>query len=75
MRLIVGPLEVLDEPLVPIDAPPGQVLEAEGDRLVVKTGDGALLLGQVQPAGKRVMNIDEFLRGYHVAVGERFGPQ
>ena len=75
VRLIVGPLEVLDEPLVPIDAPPGQVLEAEGDRLVVKTGDGALLLGQVQPAGKRVMNIDEFLRGYHVAVGERFGPQ
>ncbi len=74
-RLIVGPLVVLDEPQIPMDSPPGQVLEAEGDRLVIKTGDGAVLLGQVQPAGKRAMNIDEFLRGYHVAVGERFGPQ
>ena len=71
----MGPLEVLEGFAEAIDTAPGRVLEAEGDRLVVKTGDGAVLLSQVQPAGKRVMNIDEFLRGYHVAVGERFGPQ
>ncbi len=75
VRLIVGPLGVVEGPQSESDAPAGQVLEAAGDRLVIKTGDGAVLLSQVQPAGKLVMNIGEFLRGYRVAVGERMGPQ
>jgi len=75
VRLIVEPLTVVEGFAEAMDAAPGKVLEAEGDRLVIKTGDGAVLLGQLQPAGKRVMNIDEFLRGYRVTVGERFGPQ
>ena len=75
VRLIVGPLDVVDGFEDTTDTPPGQVLEAEGDRLLIKTGDGAVLLGQIQPAGKRAMNIDDFLRGYHLATGERLGPQ
>ena len=53
---------------------PGTVLEAS-DQLVVATGNGALELVDVQPAGKRVMPAADFLRGHHVAVGDRFGPE
>ena len=54
---------------------PGVVLEASGNRLVIAAGQGAVMPTSIQPAGKRLMPIDEFLRGYHVQPGERFGPE
>ena len=42
---------------------PGSPLAASG-RLVVATGDGLLELLEVQPAGKRKMAAEEFLRGH-----------
>lgn len=57
-----------------LDAPPGTVLEAEGDRLVLAAGEGAVALRRVQPAGKRAMDVEQFLRGYRVRPGDRFGP-
>ena len=74
VRLIVGSVSVI-EAVESEAAATGEVLQSSGDRLVVKTGDDAVALKQIQPAGKRAMKIDEFLRGYHVAPGERFGPQ
>jgi len=57
------------------DAPPGTILEAHGDRLLVSTGDGVLDLVEVQAEGKRKMRVREFLAGHSVAVGDRFaGP-
>ncbi|HEX4143813.1 MAG TPA: methionyl-tRNA formyltransferase [Pirellulales bacterium] len=53
---------------------PSQVLVAEGDRLVVATGAGALRIERLQPAGKRVLSAGEFLRGYPVRAGQSFGP-
>jgi methionyl-tRNA formyltransferase len=53
-------------------AEPGTVVADDG-RLIVATGDGLLSLDAVQPAGKRVMPIAEFLRGYPVRVGQRLG--
>lgn len=53
---------------------PGTVVNASGDDLAVSTGDGILQIREVQPAGKRVMAPGEFLRGYQVKVGEKFGP-
>ncbi|MHB8898969.1 MAG: methionyl-tRNA formyltransferase [Thermoguttaceae bacterium] len=73
LRLIVGPIRVLDAPDSP--PPPGTVLEASGDRLVLATGAGRALLSSVQPAGKRVMEIREFLLGYRVTPGDHFGPE
>jgi methionyl-tRNA formyltransferase len=52
--------------------PPGEVVVAGKSRLLVATGDGLLSLDRVQPAGKRAMAIDEFLRGHAVTVGDRF---
>jgi methionyl-tRNA formyltransferase len=55
--------------------PAGEVLVAEGDRLLVGTGTGALRIERLQPAGKRVLSAGEFLRGYPVRAGQQFGPE
>ena len=73
VRLILGPLCVVERKGTSIK--PGTVIEAGGSRLVIAAGDGALTPASIQPAGKRVMPIDEFLRGYRVRPGERFGPE
>lgn len=70
LRLILGPAKVVDgEP-----APPGTVLEAAAGRLIVATGERALQLEGLQPSGKRLLSTAEFLRGYRVLPGQRFGP-
>ena len=60
------------ERLTSVSDTPGTILEAEGDRLVVATGDGALRLLQIQPEGKRSMSAREFLAGHRIARGARF---
>ncbi|HUT13908.1 MAG TPA: methionyl-tRNA formyltransferase, partial [Thermoguttaceae bacterium] len=54
---------------------PGTVLEVSSGRLVVAAGEGAVSLEVVQPAGKRILPIDQFLRGYRVQPGDRLGPE
>jgi len=73
VRLILGPVAVMETP--PETAPPGTVLEATGDRLIVAAGEGAVLVRSLQPSGKRMLTAEEFLRGYPVRPGERFGPE
>lgn len=60
---------------VPTDASPtpGAILEA-ADRLLIQTGENAIEILELQPAGKRSMPAAEFLRGYRLAVGDVFGP-
>ncbi len=48
---------------------PGGVLEG----LKVQTGGGVLQIDELQPAGKKKMTAAEFLRGYPVKPGQRFG--
>ncbi len=52
--------------------PPGEVVGV-GEGLIVKTGDGALELVEVQPEGKRPMGGLDFVRGYRVEIGEGLG--
>jgi methionyl-tRNA formyltransferase len=53
---------------------PGAVLLADPRQgLVVATGDGALLLTEVQPAGKPPMEGSAFVRGYPIQAGDRLG--
>lgn len=49
---------------------PGLVLSA-ADRLVVGTGDGALAVGEVQPAGRTRLSVGEWVRGRGIAAGDR----
>jgi methionyl-tRNA formyltransferase len=71
-RAQVGP-DATPEPMFPGSVPlprPGAILEA-GPRLLIATGEGALELLQIQPAGKRVMTAAELLRGYPLAAGQQ----
>jgi len=52
-------------------SPPGTVLEASGDRLVVQSGGSALRILSLQPEGRRVMTAREFLAGRPFAPGSR----
>lgn len=51
--------------------PPGTVLLAGKEELVVASGDGALSLLEVQPESKPKMAGDAFCRGYRVKVGDK----
>ena len=51
---------------------PGRVLR-QGAALVVGTGAGLLRLVEVQPAGKRAMAVEEFVRGAPAFVGSLLG--
>jgi len=42
---------------------PGTVLELSAQGIEVKTGDGSVWLTRVQPAGKKAMEVAEFIRG------------
>ena len=53
---------------------PGEIVEiSETAGPVVAAGQGSVLLLALHPAGKRPMSAAEFLRGYRVTAGERFG--
>jgi len=71
VRLILSAIDVQNAPA----AEAGTVLEAAGDRLLVASGEGAVLVRKIQPAGKRELSAEEFLRGYRVQPGDRFGPE
>ena len=70
MRLILERVAV-DDQTPCSDA--GRVMRVDRHVIAVATGNGCLAIHQVQPAGKRIMDTSEFLRGYPVRVGDRFG--
>lgn len=53
------------------DETPGTVLTAEKDKIIVRVGGGAIRIREIQPAGKRRMTAEEFLRGYRMKAGEK----
>ena len=71
-RLILWEAKVADES--GNDAEPGEVMEAHGEDLIVKTGQGsALRILELQPESKRRMHVRDFLNGSHLKAGESFG--
>ena len=54
------------------DAPePGLMTRGKNGNLLVQTGDGLLAVKELQPAGKRAMTADEYLRGKPLKPGEK----
>ena len=71
-RLIIWVARAVDTSVN--DAEPGEVIEAHGEDLVVKTGQGsALRILELQPESKRRMHVRDFLNGSHLKAGESFG--
>jgi len=53
---------------------PGEIIAADKhDGIVVQTGEGLLKLVTVQPEGRKRISTAEFVRGYRVKPGDRFG--
>ena len=55
------------------DGNPGEIIAINSDGIVVCTGKGSILLGELQPASSRVMSASDFVNGYRPNVGEKFG--
>ena len=55
-----------------LSASPGTVIFANTKKVIIRTGDGFLELKQVQPQGKRAMQISEFLCGRKINPGDIF---
>lgn len=53
----------------------GEVTRILKDALVIKTGEGTLVVTELQLEGKKRMPVDAFLRGYPITVGTKFGEE
>lgn len=73
MLLLLEKVSVVAEPLLACQARPGEVIGVTQQSITVATGAGGLCIEQLKPAGKRVLAAAEFLRGYPVQPGDRFG--
>lgn len=71
VRLILTDVTAVEEPLG--SASPGTVQSTTDGQLIVSTGGGDIRLDRIQPAGKRAMGADEFLRGHRVKTGDTLG--
>ena len=67
-RLILRRSAVLRE----LNASPGTVVDASGDRLTIAAGTSGIAILEIQAEGKRPMAPREFLAGHRVAPGSRF---
>jgi methionyl-tRNA formyltransferase len=56
----------------PASAAPGVVVSTEGGDITVAAGEGLLAIGEIQLAGKKPMNSEDFLRGKALEPGARF---
>lgn len=53
---------------------PGELLRADPENgLVVQTGAGALRIRELQPAGRKRLRAEDFLRGHRLTVGTKLG--
>jgi len=52
---------------------PGSVLETGSFGIRVRTGDGSVVLTEVQPAGKKALPAEQFARGARLAPGKLLG--
>ncbi len=72
MRLIFGRLEPAEVESQQAGEP-GAVITVEDSGIIIATGDSAVIVRELQPAGKRMLPVAEFLNGYRVQPGECFG--
>lgn len=72
LRMILESVSIVDQPSG--TAKPGSVVSVDREHLWVATSDQLLSLDRIQPAGKKPMGIDAFLRGYPIPVGSTFNP-
>ena len=65
-RTAVGTTEIIER-----NGQAGEIMMIGPGSLLVRTGDGVLSILEIQQEGRRRMKVDDFLRGYEIAVGDR----
>lgn len=63
-----APSRLLEPP-----SPAGEVISADKNGIIVATGEGALIIEELQPEGGRRMKASEYLAGHKIATGEILG--
>lgn len=82
VRLIIGRVKPLDAALgdeisrknveISSNVTPGTVIDANDQGVIVVTGDGLLQIVELQPAGRKMMSANAFLRGHPLRPGDIF---
>lgn len=72
LRIIIHRATALPEQSGVSTVAPGSIVVSDGQALVIQTGSGQISIDTVQPAGKRLMPIGDFLRGRAPAIGDVF---
>ena len=52
--------------------PPGSIVSADKNGLQLSTGEGTLLIQEIQPEGKKRMSVEAYLCGQKLSSGQRF---
>ena len=52
------------------DAPAGTIVATDKKLLAIQTSEHALAIEKIQPAGKKMMQVADFLRGSALQVGQ-----
>jgi len=77
LRLIITAMTLAEDSSAHLDVKPGTVVAQPNndnrENLYIATGEGCISISRIQPAGKRVLEIDEFLRGYQLIPGAQLG--
>ena len=71
VRLLLGRVRLANTNAEEGGIIPGTVLETSGDDITVATGSGVLQVLEIQPAGRKMMPVNAFLRGYPLQPGDR----
>ncbi|OWK43376.1 Methionyl-tRNA formyltransferase [Fimbriiglobus ruber] len=75
IRVIINRVDPsASRPTLDSGAPVGSIF-GDAKSMGVKCGDASLEVLELQPAGKKRMTAEEFLRGYPIQAGYRFGPE
>ncbi len=74
LRMLI--LDVDPLPATDASGEPGEIfVGTDSEELCVVTGDGAVRVNRLQPAGKRAMTAADFRRGHSLETGDRLGPE
>ncbi len=58
---------------IPVQGNPGEILQADRQRLIVACGEGALRVFELQAAGSKRLEAGAFLAGHKLHAGQRLG--
>jgi methionyl-tRNA formyltransferase len=64
--------ELIESPVTLSPSTPGEILQVSKEGIIVATGNGNLIIKELQIEGKRRMTVEEFISGYKIQKGEAF---